>query len=158
MKLVYSKENIIRGILIYSIGDTIATLIRGEFLPLRVLGMMLLGGTIYAFEIPNYFMWIEKKVTHLNHPKITKTALALCYFNPIWIARHQFFIKLFSHEEISTSIFYVALKSYLGALPLSILGNYIIQNLLPVRYRFIGSAIFSSFLAIYYALSAVYFA
>ncbi len=158
MKLIYTKQNIIRGIFIYSIGDTIATLIQGEFIPLRVLGMVLLGGTIYAFEIPNYFMWIEKKVTHLNHPKIIKTALALCYFNPIWIARHQFFIRLFSSEKVGLFIFNIAFKSYLGALPLSIIGNFIIQNLLPVKYRFAGSATFSSFLAIYYALSAVYFA
>jgi hypothetical protein len=157
MKLVYTKENILRGIFIYSIGDTIATFIGGNVIPLRILGMMALGGSIYAFEIPNYFMWIEKKVSHMKHPKSVKTALALCYFNPLWIARHIFFIRLFSNEEINISIFNIAFKSYLGALPLSIIGNFIIQNILPIKYRFIGSAMFSGFLAIYYALSALYF-
>ena len=157
MKLIYTKNNILRGMLIYSLGDTIATLIRGNISPLRVLGMMLLGGTIYAFEIPNYFIWIDKKVTSLSYPKTMKTILALCYFNPLWIARHVFFIKLFSFEKIGYFLLNIGLKSYLGALPISILGNFIIQNILPTKHRFLGSAIFSGFLAIYYAFTAVYF-
>jgi len=157
MKLIYTKNNILRGMLIYSAGDTIATLIRGELLPLRILGMMLLGGTLYAFEIPNYFIWIDQKVTHFKHKKTIKTVLALCYFNPIWIARHIFFIRLFSHEKIGWFILNIGLKSYIGALPISIFGNFIIQNLIPIKFRFFSSAVFSSLLAIYYALSAVYF-
>lgn len=157
MKLIYTKNNVLRGMLIYSTGDTIATLIRGEFLPLRILGMMLLGGTIYTLEIPNYFIWIDQKVTHFKHKKIIKTVLAICYFNPIWIARHIFFIRLFSHEKIGWFILNIGLKSFIGALPISIAGNFIIQNIIPIKFRFFSSAIFSSLLAIYYAFSAVYF-
>ncbi len=156
MKLIYTKNNILRGILIYSAGDTIATLIRGELLPLRILGMMLLGGTVYAFEVPNYFIWIDQKVKHLKHKKTIKTVLALCYFNPIWIARHIFFIQLFSHEKIGWFILNIGFKSFIGALPISIFGNFIIQNLIPIKFRFLASAVFSGLLAIYYALSAVY--
>jgi len=157
MKLIYTKNNILRGMLIYSAGDTIATLIRGDILPLRILGMMLLGGTIYAFEIPNYFIWIDKKVTSFKHKKIIKTVLALCYFNPFWIARHIFFIHIFSAEKIGWFILNIGFKSYIGALPISILGNFIIQNLIPIKFRFFSSAVFSGLLAIYYTLSAVYF-
>ena len=157
MKLIYTKNNILRGMLIYSAGDTIATLIRGNLSPLRILGMILLGGTIYAFEVPNYFIWIDKKVTHFKHKKIIKTVLALCYFNPIWIARHIFFIQLFSLEKVGWFILNIGLKSFVGALPISIVGNFIIQNLIPIKFRFFSSAVFSGLLAIYYALSAVYF-
>ena len=157
MKLIYTKNNILRGILIYSAGDTIATLIRGELLPLRILGMMLLGGTVYAFEVPNYFIWIDQKVKHFKQKITIKTVLALCYFNPIWITRHIFFIQLFSHEKIGWFILNIGFKSFIGALPISIFGNFIIQNLIPIKFRFFSSAVFSGLLAIYYALSAVYF-
>ena len=62
--------------------------------------MMLIGATVYAFEIPNYFDWIVKKTQFLNGIKATlvKTGLAIAYFNPLWIARHLLFIKLFSGQ------------------------------------------------------------
>lgn len=157
MKLIYTKNNILRGMFIYSAGDTIANLIRGDFLPMRILGVMILGGTIYALEIPNYFLWIEKKITHLKHPKIIKTVLAISYFNPLWIARHIFFLNIFSHGKIGWFILNIGLKSFIGALPITIAGNFIIQNIIPIKFRFLASGIFSGLLAIYYALSAVYF-
>ena len=60
--LIYKKQNIIRGSMIYCAGDTIAALILNEFMWSRMLGILLIGATIYAFEIPNYFAWIDRKV------------------------------------------------------------------------------------------------
>jgi hypothetical protein len=61
---------------------------------------MFVGATFYAFEIPNYFDWIVKKTQALKGLKatLTKTILAIAYFNPLWIARHLLFIKLFSGQ------------------------------------------------------------
>jgi len=35
-------------------------LLTGEFQVSRLVGMMLLGGSLYAVEIPWYFAWIER--------------------------------------------------------------------------------------------------
>ena len=88
-----------------------------------------------------------------------RTALALLYFNPIWIARHLFFIYLFSgrYQAISWSIFGIALKSFLVNIPISLAGNYIIQNKIALKHRFWASATFSALMAVYYALSEVIF-
>ena len=79
--------------------------------------MMIIGATVYAFEIPNYFDWIVKKTKHLIGLKASlfKTGLAILYFNPIWIARHLLFIKLFSGQldAIGWHIFEIALWSFL---------------------------------------------
>ena len=74
--------------------------------------MILVGATIYAFEIPNYFSWIDKKTTQLTGLKktLSKTSLAIAYFNPLWIFRHLAFIKLFSgnFNDINLNIFYLS--------------------------------------------------
>jgi len=59
--------------------------------------MVLIGATVYAFEIPNYFAWIDWKTASITGIKKTmaKTGLAIAYFNPLWIWRHLVFIKLF---------------------------------------------------------------
>jgi hypothetical protein len=75
-KLQYTKSNIIRGALIYSSGDLIATLLLGEFSSARLLGMMALGATLYAFEIPNYFAWIERRTKEIIG--IKKTLVKQC--------------------------------------------------------------------------------
>ena len=161
MKIFYTRQNIIRGALIFSTGDTIAALILEDFSWLRLAGMMFVGATFYAFEIPNYFGWIEqwvrKREGFVN--SIIKTLLAMLYFNPLWIARHMFFIILFSQkmESLSWGLLLIATWSFLVNIPISIAGNYIIQNLVPLRWRFAVSATFSSLLAIYYAMSMVWF-
>ena len=71
--LEYSKSNILRGALIYSAGDTIASILLDDFTLYRLIGMMFLGATLYAFEIPNYFQWIVKKTQHLTGNKLTFT-------------------------------------------------------------------------------------
>lgn len=159
--LEYSKSNILRGALIYSAGDTIASLLLDEFTIYRLIGMMFLGATLYAFEIPNYFQWIVKKTQHLTGNKLTftKTGLAIAYFNPLWIWRHLLFIKIFSgnFEQIDLDLLFIASLSFLVNIPISFIANYIIQNKVHLRWRFLSSAIFSAIMAIYYALSETLF-
>jgi len=161
MQITYTKSNIIRGALIYSSGDLVAALILGEFSIIRLLCMMLLGATVYAFEIPNYFAWIERKTKKITGIKKTlaKTGLAIAYFNPLWIARHILFIKLFSgaFADINLNLLTIGFLSFLVNIPVSFLANFLIQNKVPLDWRFLASAIFSALMAIYYALSEVIF-
>ena len=157
----YTKSNIINGAIIYATGDTIAAILLHEFLWSRLFGMMLIGATFYAFEIPNYFKWIDVKTENSVGVKQTlfKTILAIAYFNPLWIARHLFFIKLFSmdFENIQLDIFTIALWSFIINIPISFIANYIIQNKIKLNWRFLASAIFSALMAIYYAMSETLF-
>lgn len=161
MQLKYTKSNIIRGALIYSCGDLIAAILLGEFSMYRMLGMMLIGATIYAFEIPNYFAWIERKTRDAIGIKKTlaKTSLAILYFNPLWIARHLLFIKLFSgnFDQINFSLLTIAGLSFLVNIPISFIANFVIQNKISLDWRFMASAIFSALMAIYYASSEMLF-
>ncbi|MGR8979300.1 MAG: hypothetical protein ACU84H_04300 [Gammaproteobacteria bacterium] len=49
------------------------------------------------------------------------------------------------------------LDSFLYALPVALLINYVIQNAIRLTGRFLASAVFSSGMAVYYALSEVLF-
>ncbi|MBE9491093.1 MAG: hypothetical protein IMY67_12415 [Bacteroidetes bacterium] len=157
----YTKSNIINGAIIYATGDTIAAILLNEFLWSRLFGMMLIGATFYALEIPNYFKWIDKKTENSIGIKqtLSKTILAIAYFNPLWIARHLFFIKLFSlnFENIQLDLFTIALWSFIINIPISFIANYIIQNKIKLHWRFLASAIFSAIMAIYYAMSETFF-
>ena len=159
--LKFTKQNILKGAIIYSAGDTIAAVLLNEFSIYRLLGMILVGATIYAFEIPNYFTWIDKKTEQLSGIKkiLSKTSLAIAYFNPLWIFRHLAFIKLFSgnFNNINFNLLEIAFLSFLVNIPISFLANYIIQNNIKLNWRFISSAIFSAIMAIYYALSETIF-
>ncbi|MFT5242349.1 MAG: hypothetical protein ACJA1H_000257 [Glaciecola sp.] len=123
--------------------------------------MMIVGATFYAFEIPNYFDWIVKTTKHLKGIKatLTKTVLAILYFNPLWIARHLLFIKLFSgqFEAVGFDILEIAVWSFVVNIPISFIANYIIQNRFKLKWRFLGSAFFSALMAIYYAMSETLF-
>ncbi|MCK5401892.1 MAG: hypothetical protein KAJ28_09695, partial [Flavobacteriaceae bacterium] len=90
---------------------------------------------------------------------LSKTILAITYFNPLWIARHLFFIKLFSmnFENIQLDIFTIALWSFIINIPISFIANYIIQNKIKLNWRFLASAVFSAIMAIYYAMSETLF-
>lgn len=157
----FTKANILRGAIIYSTGDLIAALLLSEFSITRLLGMILIGATLYAFEIPNYFAWIERKTSLLIGFKKTlvKTGLAILYFNPLWIARHLLFIKLFSgtFDQIDMNLLKVASLSFIVNIPISFIANYLIQNKVHLDWRFLASAIFSALMAIYYAMSEVLF-
>ena len=123
--------------------------------------MIILGATLYAFEIPNYFAWIERRTKDIGGIKKTlaKTGLAILYFNPLWIARHLLFIKLFSGKfhEVDYGLLKIAGLSFLVNIPISFVANYLIQNKVKLDWRFLASAIFSALMAIYYALSEVLF-
>lgn len=159
--LQYSTSNILKGALIYSAGDSIAAILLDEFSLYRLLGMVLIGATVYAFEIPNYFAWIDKRTVSNKgiHKTLAKTGLAIAYFNPIWIWRHLLFIKLFSGniDQINWHLSYIACMSFLVNIPISFIANYGIQNKIKLRWRFLASAIFSALMAIYYALSETLF-
>ena len=133
----------------------------GEFNVYRLFGMLLIGSTVYAFEIPNYFNWIANITKQYRGLKLSlfKTGLAILYFNPLWIARHLFFIKItsFNTEEINMGLFHISLMSFLVNIPISLIANYIIQNKMPLHSRFIASAVFSGLMAVYYALSVIWF-
>ncbi|WP_298313192.1 hypothetical protein [uncultured Aquimarina sp.] len=161
IKRQYTKANILRGAIIYSSGDLIASLLLGEFSMYRLVGMIVLGATLYALEIPNYFAWIEVKTKDITGTKKTlvKTGLAILYFNPLWIARHLLFIKLFSgnFNQIDLNLLKIAWVSFLVNIPISFIANYLIQNKVNLSWRFLASAIFSALMAIYYAMSEVIF-
>lgn len=158
----YTRTNILRGMTVYAVGDTVAMMILGKFVVWRVLGMIVVGGVLYALEIPAYFAWIARTTAELTRWRgaLARTALAWAYFNPLWIARHLVFVKIFSgaSSDVSWALLATASYSFLGSIPISLAGNFIIQNRLPERHRFLGSAIFSGLTAVYYALSAVWFA
>lgn len=174
---IYQRKDIVTGMLIYGVGDTIAALLSGEFFLLRTLGMSVVGALIYGAEIPHYFRWVDKRTQdhkdqkeHLksserkrkNFPLLRqpwkralhRTLLATLYFNPLWVMRHLVFIALFSGvvDSVSLSLFYVALHSFLIAIPITATANLFIQNIIPLTYRFMASAVFSCSMAIYYPL------
>lgn len=161
MRLRFTWQNSARGALIYTVGDSIAALILGEWSLTRCLGLALVGACLYALEIPNYFQWIDRTIAGKTGwlAAVQRTALAIAYFNPLWIARHLLFIRLFSgqYDQISWGLLQTGAYAFLANIPLSLLGNYVIQNVVRLPWRFTASAIFSALMAIYYALSAVLF-
>ncbi|MBN2682112.1 MAG: hypothetical protein JXR58_06355 [Bacteroidales bacterium] len=156
----YSVKDIIIGALVFPAGDLIAAFITGDFCLMRLIGIILVGAIIYAFEIPNFFRWIEKTSSKYKGIKLSiyKTSLSTLYFNPLWISRHMALIMWFSGKsnEISTEIFYQGLLSFIFSLPITLAGNFMVQNMLHFKYRFFGSALFSVVMAVYYALSMEY--
>lgn len=161
LKPLYSKKDILSGIIVYPVGDFIASVILNEFSITRFIGMAVVGGLIYSLEIPKYFKWIDNHFdsTKNEKNKIYRMMLALVYFNPLWVARHLIFIDIFSGKfgAISFSLLYVGSISFLWNIPVSIIANYVIQNKIPYKWRFLSSAVFSGIMACYYALSRVLF-
>jgi hypothetical protein len=153
--LRYRLSDVFRGLVIYPLGDTVASLILHEFCIYRLAGMAAVGALLYSLEIPAWFSYINSRYNGLQ-----RTLMAILYFNPLWIARHLLFIYLFT-GHISTvhwSILVVAVKSFSLNLPVAFAANYIIQNKISLNWRFLASAVFSSLMAVYYALSRVIFA
>lgn len=162
LQLIFTKQTIFYGLTIYALGDSIAALILGKFMWTRAAGIMAVGASVYAWEIPAWFRWIDNRTGSMKSGWkriLARTGLALLYFNPLWIARHLLFIHLFSRgfEGLSFGILHTALLSWLVNIPISIIGNMIIQGVLPLKWRFASSATFSALMAVYYALSGVWF-
>jgi len=153
----FRPSNALRGALIYGGGDTVAALILGEAGWVRLAGMVLVGATLYALEVPNWFHWIDRRVPIGGRAAtLQRTTLALLYFNPLWIARHLLFIALLSGREVGWGLLGAGFYSFIGNIPLSLLANYLIQNRTPPGWRFTASALFSACMAIYYAVSGRY--
>ncbi len=126
-----------------------------------MLGMMFIGGTVYAFEIPNWFRWIDSKTGRINGLKgsFSRTGLAILYFNPLWIARHLLFIQILqgSWSNINWNLLRLGIFAFMANVPVAFIANYVIQNRVSLKWRFFASAAFSSLMAIYYAMSQVIF-
>ncbi|WP_188558850.1 hypothetical protein [Hymenobacter glacieicola] len=155
-------RNHFRGFLIYAAGDTVAALLLHEFSWGRLLGMALVGGLLYSWEVPAYFRWLDQRVpssaTASLGAKWMRAALSLAYFNPLWIARHYVFLRFFSGhpEQITWDLVPLATRSFVLNIPVSLLVNYYIQNRVSAEWRFVVSAVFSGVMAVYYALSAAW--
>ena len=156
-----SWQNALRGGVIYGAGDSVATLIGGEFQWPRMLGVILLGASVYATEIPAYFAWLDRRFSARTRANaIRRALLAQAFFNPLWIARHLLCLRLFSGrwQDIDERLLTMAVDSFLHIVPLGVLINYLIQNQVPLNWRFGVSASYSALMAIYFALSEVWFA
>ncbi len=156
--ILWTPRNALQGLLIYTSGDVVAQLLLHQFNIGRVMGVMMLGATIYALEIPNWFAFIDRRVTTTMPLRraTMRTVMALLYFNPLWIARHLFCLKLFAGEVVTADLLRVAMLSWLANLPIALAANALIQVKVPLRWRFLASATFSGLMAVYYALSAVF--
>ncbi len=161
--------NLLIGWLLYPIGDLIGQLLLGKFEPERILVMTLVGGLLYRFEIPAWFKKLDSfEIAGEKLNWIGRTVGAMLYFNPLWIARHVFFIYLATHQfqlgpdmrsfgAVILDCLSVGIKSFITNLPISVLGNLIIQTKLPVQYRFAGSATLSAIFAVSYAIEYLLF-
>ncbi|MBT3811295.1 MAG: hypothetical protein HOE45_02935 [Gammaproteobacteria bacterium] len=154
-------HNVLTGAILFAAGDSIGALLTGGFLYQRMLGMMLLGGSLYAWEIPAYFAHLQCRFNKRGLLNAFKRTLAAgLFFNPLWITRHFVFIKLFSGQwqTISPDILVIATESFIFCFPFSLLVNYLIQNVISLRKRFLVSSVYSALTVIYFALSEVLFA
>lgn len=161
MALEFKLSNSIKGGLIYLAGDSIAAWLSNELDWIRVAGVLFIGATLYALEIPNYFNWIDKKMTGKTDfmSSMIRATLSMLFFNPLWIARHFLFIKIFmlQFDQIGWGLLWVGTISFVVNIPISLGANYFIQNKISLDYRFIASALFSGIMAVYYSLSMNWF-
>lgn len=159
MRLLSAKDAVTGGC-IYALGDTIAALMIGEFQLYRLLGMLMLGSTLYAIEIPAYFRWLDRRYHHAGLGNaIKRMIMAAAFFNPLWIARQLLFIKIFAGywESISLDLLILATYSFMYGLVVALPVNFLIQNCIPLMWRFFASSVFSTLMAIYFSLSGVLF-
>lgn len=146
---------------IYCAGDTVACLISGQLLAVRMLGVFLLGTTVYAIEIHNYFALVRARVPapKTSRARWSRAMLAVAWFNPLWIARHQFFLKGFSGSlgVPGTNLIVLGSVSFLVNLPVALVVNYLIQNAVAAPRRVYASAAYSAATAVFYALMEIWF-
>jgi len=145
----------------FAAGDSIGALLNNEFLYTRLVGMFVLGASLYAWEIPSYFNYLARRFADNNSTNaLTRMLCSTLFFNPLWIARHLLFIQVLSGQWQSVSfiaIFSVATQSFIYCFPVSLVVNYLIQNVLALRWRFLASSIFSALTAIYFAVLSLLF-
>jgi len=155
-----SWQNALRGALVYTSGDTAAALLLDQFDTARLFGIMLVGSTLYAVEIPAYFRWVERRCGGTGWRRaVDKALLAQAFFNPLWIARHLAFVKCFAGhvDEIDGRLLVTATESFLHMLPVGVVMNYLIQNRVSLSWRFLASACYSAVTTLYFALGEVLF-
>nr|VFK62506.1 MAG: hypothetical protein BECKTUN1418F_GA0071002_13093 [Candidatus Kentron sp. TUN]VFK71776.1 MAG: hypothetical protein BECKTUN1418E_GA0071001_12954 [Candidatus Kentron sp. TUN] len=154
-------KNILYGAIAYSTGDAIGALILAEFSIYRMVGIMLIAGTLYAMETSYCFRWIDSRIP--NNGKLvnamSRTILTALYFNPLWIVRHLFFIYLFSGNwsQMNWGLVIMGTWSFIANLPITLPADYFIQNKISYHWRFFASGVFAALLAFYYALTEVLF-
>jgi hypothetical protein len=115
---------------------------------------------VYAFEIPNYLNWLGKRFYKDDfYTKILSTVLFTLYFNPLWIARHLLVLNLFKGNfgQINWDLLRIGWDSFIYSFFFTLPINYIIINKIPVKWKFGATAVFSSSMAVFYALSEVIF-
>lgn len=217
------RNNLVVGWLLYPLGDLIAQLMLHHFCLERLIAITLMGGLVYRFEIPHWFLTLDNwsispemkqalskpprsavlgMALNLVKPFITvtdndtnaagdadtsctantsstaqrplraghlnwlgRTIGGMAYFNPLWIARHIFVIYLTTHHfqfethpvSVVGDCLKVGCQSFMTNLPLSLLGNYVIQEKLPADLRFAGSATLSAVMAGLYAIEYWFF-
>lgn len=124
-----------------------------------MLGIAFVAATLYTIEIPNYFRWITRHTESMSVGKagFRRTLFAMIYFNPLWIARHLAFVQLFSGQPVTWGVVSIGFWSFVYNIPAAVSVNYFIQTKLPLRFRFLASSFFSAALAVYYAMSEVWF-
>ncbi len=177
-------RNILEGCLVYGLGDLLAQIILGTPSIIRTIGVGFIGGTVYALEVPLWFRMIEGTFCHAtdkiracqlfkepNQENICyldykgRTLMAMSYFNPVWIARHMFFLSLLnamsadiafiSPFRVFLHLIPVAVKSFLICIPITVIGNFVVQNRIKMKYRLIGSAVLSAICVFWFAISKV---
>ncbi|MEJ2614989.1 MAG: hypothetical protein P8Z35_08525 [Ignavibacteriaceae bacterium] len=124
------------------------------------MGILFLGGIVYAIEIPNYIKWLGNKFYKDDlSSKILSTLLFTLYFNPLWIARHLLILNIFkgSFNQINWDLLRIGFYSFIYSFFFTLPVNYIIINKVPKKWKFAVTAVFSSSMAVFYALSEVIF-
>ncbi len=160
--MIYTKRDSFWGGFLLVLSDTIASFVSGDFSIIRLVGMFIVGAALYAVEIPHYFAWLERftrrRLDGMKR-KLTKTVAVALFFNPLWIFRHFVFIYLLlgKTDLINGDLFHTAILSFAFNLPFSLIGNYIIQNKISLKWRFVFSSVFSAMITLYYSLSPMIF-
>jgi len=171
--------NNVAGWLVYPLGDLIGQLIGGNLNIARIVAIALAGGIIYRREIPAWFAFLVRfKVSPSTARRfpfmrlilkddadglklnwLGRTLGATIYFNPLWMARHMMIIMLATHSWVTfnwaqalADALVLGVKAYVCNLPMTLVGNYIIQERLPFKYRLAGSSLLSALVSIVYAL------
>ena len=60
----YTRRNLLTGAVLYPLGDTLGVFCVGDLIWTRILGMALVGSLVYGWEIPHYFRWLDKRMSH----------------------------------------------------------------------------------------------
>lgn len=161
--MIYKKRDAFWGGILLAFSDSFAAYLIDQFSWTRFLGMLILGATIYTLETVNVFHWIEntslKRFSGIK-AKLFKTLAILLFFNPFWIFRHYLFIDIFSgnFNTIEFPMLMTASVAYSVNIPFSFIMNYIIQNEIPLKHRYIGASFISALMVIFFALSKLWFA